>query len=85
MDTPVSVRELIRAGVWAASVDFTDAYFHLLDMMAVFRTISSLLPHLQVMSIRLCTDNTTVTAYVNKQGGARPPTLSCRAEELLPF
>ena len=30
METSVSVRESIRAGDWATSVDLTDAYFHLL-------------------------------------------------------
>ena len=30
METPVSVRESIRAGDWASSIDLTDAYFHLL-------------------------------------------------------
>jgi len=56
-----------------------------LEMMAVSRSISSLLPLLQGRSVRRYTDNTTVAAYLKKQGGARSPTLSVRAEEILLF
>ena len=37
----------------------------------------------QLSSVRIRTDNTTVVAYVNKQGGARSSSLSIKAEQLL--
>ena len=73
----------VASGLW--TIQESLLHVNNLEMMAVSRTIRSLLPHLQGTSIRLCTDNTTVAAYVNNQGGARSPTLSCRAEELLLF
>ena len=38
---------------------------------------------LQQKSVLLCTDNTTVACYLNKQGGARSTTLSLKAEDIL--
>lgn len=34
METPASVREALRPGYWATSVDLTDAYFHVLMHVA---------------------------------------------------
>ena len=49
----------------------------------VFLALQQFLPSAQGRHILLNTDNTTVACYINRQGGARSPTLSKWAEHLL--
>ncbi|XP_070206201.1 uncharacterized protein [Littorina saxatilis] len=98
METPATVREALRPGDWVTSVDLTDAYFHILmheadrkwlrflwgDRIFQFRALPfglSLAPW--GTHVLIHTDNTTVAAYLNKQGGSRSQLLSSRACEIL--
>ena len=58
-------------------------HINLLEMQAVLEAIQALLPHLSSRAILLCTDNTTVACYINKQGGSRSTSLSLKAEAIL--
>jgi len=55
------------------------AHINLLELDAVWLALQSFLPHVAGKHILLHTDNTTVSAYINRQGGSRSPTLSVRA------
>ncbi|XP_076441109.1 uncharacterized protein LOC143280359 [Babylonia areolata] len=149
MESPASIRDSIRQGDWAVSIDLTDAYFYILvhprdrkwlrfswealrskgirlrvylDDWLILAESKALcqhhlnlvrnqcqalgflmntekselepsqqfeflgmhfLPHVSRRSILLCTDNTTVACYLNKQGGAHSHQLSLHAETVL--
>ena len=63
----------------------TQSSWHInrLELEAVILSLEHFLPRLQNKSVLLNTDNTTVACYINRQGGARSPTLSLRTEALL--
>ncbi|XP_070184795.1 uncharacterized protein [Littorina saxatilis] len=58
-------------------------HINLLELEAVALALVEFLPSLQAKHVRLFTDNTTVAAYLNKQGGSRSPSLSDRVCEIL--
>ena len=75
------VDDLSAAGVW--SPDQSLLHVNILEMEAVRLALCAFQSFLQQKSVLLCTDNTTVACYLNKQGGARSMTLSLKAEEIL--
>ena len=75
------VESLSAAGVW--SMDQSHLHVNVLEMEAVRLALCAFQSFLQQKSVLLCTDNTTVACYLNKQGGARSMTLSIKAEEIL--
>ena len=75
------VEDLSAAGVW--SVTQSRLHINLLEMEAVRLALSAFQSFLRGKCVLLCTDNTTVACYLNKQGGARSVTLSLKAEEIL--
>ena len=54
-----------------------------LELEAAFDALQSIVHFLRGMAVLLCTDNTTVACYVNKEGGARSTPLCVRTEEML--
>ncbi|KAK7092033.1 hypothetical protein V1264_009642 [Littorina saxatilis] len=72
---------LTASGLW--SVEQSTWHINSLELEAVFLALVAFLPSLAAKRVRLFTDNTTVAAYVNKQGGSRSPTLSRRTCEIL--
>ena len=75
------VADQSASGTWSPS--HLGLHINLLEMEAVSQAILSFQPLLEGKSILLCTDNTTVACYINKQGGARSNALSLRAEQIL--
>ena len=69
------------SGVWED--DISSSHINSLELMAVFRALKSLAHHLPSGHIRVRSDNSTVIAYLNHQGGTVSFSLSSLAEELL--
>ena len=77
------VADRSAAGLW--SVDQRLWHINLLEMEAVRQALLSFQSCLRHHVVLLCTDNTTVACYINKQGGAHSTALSLLAEEILVF
>lgn len=77
------VADLSAAGVWSSAQ--TRLHVNVLEMNAVALALHSFQSFLRQRPVLLCTDNTTVACYINKQGGARSAVLSRKAEEILLF
>ncbi|XP_070196457.1 uncharacterized protein [Littorina saxatilis] len=69
------------SGLWSTEQSLW--HINLLELEAVARALAEFWPSLQAKHVRLFTDNTTVAAYLNKQGGSRSPSLSSRTCEIL--
>ena len=74
---------LLCSGVWDPSHPLP--HINILEMKAVFLALREFLPHLQNQSVMLSTDNSTVVAYILKQGGTHSPSLCLLAWQLLLF
>ena len=72
---------LTAHGVWSAEQQLL--HINLLELEAVALAMSSFEEDLLASSVLVVTDNTTVAAYLNKQGGTASSSLSCRTEQLL--
>ena len=81
-----------------ASGDWSDLrtlpHINVLELLAVFRSFQHFQDKITGQAVMVLTDNTTVTAYINRQGGTRSKTLNdlaakfwswCRARKVLPF
>ena len=75
------VAHLTAAGTW--SPEEKSLHINALELEAVVLAIQAFASFLKRKTVLLCTDNTTVASYVNKQGGTRVPYLSIRTEHLL--
>ena len=75
------VAHLTAAGTWP--LEDKRRHINALELEAVILAVQAFSSFLQGKVVLLCTDNTTVAAYVNKQGGTRVPYLSKRTEFLL--
>ncbi|KAK7105419.1 hypothetical protein V1264_016802 [Littorina saxatilis] len=69
------------SGLWTTEQSLW--HINLLELEAVALALAKFLPSLYAKHVRLFTDNMTVAAYINKQGGSRSPSLSERACEIL--
>ncbi|KAK7110241.1 hypothetical protein V1264_014151 [Littorina saxatilis] len=69
------------SGLW----DETQSSWHInaLELEAVFLGLQSFLSLVRDKHVQVRTDNTTVAAYINRQGGSRSLTLSARACQIL--
>ena len=72
---------LTASGTWPPSMRLL--HINILELEAVVLALRRFGPSLAGGDILLSTDNTTVAAYVNRQGGARSRPLSRRTERLL--
>ena len=72
---------LAASGHWLRHM--MSCHINLLELEAVFHALRQFHPSLEGKRVLLHKDNTTVSCYINKQGGARSRTLSHRTEELL--
>ena len=77
------VADLTAAGTW--SLTERSLHINALELEAVLLAVQEFASFLSGKVVLLCTDNTTVACYVNKQGGTRVPYLSRKAETLLLF
>jgi hypothetical protein len=61
-------------GVWSPQ----ESLYHInvLELLAVPLALSRMLPDIRDSSVLVQTDNTTVVAYINHDGGTRSPTLN---------
>lgn len=73
--------ELSAQGGW--SPDQAGWHINLLELMAVSRALETFLPSLPRGVIRVRSDNATVVAYINRQGGTVSRSLSRQTEDLL--
>ncbi|KAK7099322.1 hypothetical protein V1264_018910 [Littorina saxatilis] len=73
--------QLTASGTWPESQ--ARSHINVLELEAVFLGLRSFFPAVVGKHVRLHTDNTTVAAYVNKQGGSRSQTLSVRTCQIL--
>ncbi|KAK7095233.1 hypothetical protein V1264_006669 [Littorina saxatilis] len=69
------------SGLWNAVQ--AESHINVLELEAVAQGLLSFLPHLRGRHVRILTDNTTVAAYLNNQGGVRSPSLSIRSCQIL--
>ena len=72
---------LTAHGVWTESQQLL--HINMLELEAVALAMSSFLSSLRGCRVTIVTDNTTVAAYLNHQGGTVSRALSIRSEELL--
>jgi len=70
-------------GLW--SQEERSLLFNILEMKAVLLAVSAFLPQLRDHEICLATDNSTVVAYINNQGGTKSQTLCSLARSLICF
>ena len=75
------IEHLTASGLWAKEQALQ--HINVLELEAVCRALPEFASQKSYSQVLLCTDNTTVACYVNKQGGARSPVLSKMAESLL--
>ena len=75
------VADLTASGRW--SQELQGRHINFLEMLAVSLAVQAFLWFLRGKVVLLCTDNTTVSCYVNKGGGSHSATLSREAESLL--
>ena len=75
------VAHLTAAGPWTAPQRLW--HINRLELEAVLLALREFLPFVKGKRVLLCTDNTTVAAYINHQGGSQSVPLSLRTEELL--
>ena len=73
--------DLSAAGLWSPQQKLW--HINSLELEAVVLALQEFLPLASGKHIRVHTTNTTVACYLNKQGGARSPTLSQKVESLL--
>lgn len=66
-------------GVWSSPL----GHINLLEMVAVQKVLVHFTPQVQGRHVMVRTDNTTVAAYLNRQGGTRSLSLHNRAAEIL--
>ena len=74
---------LTASGMW--SEEQRSWHINRLELEAVFLALRQFLPTVRGKAVLIATDNTTVSCYIKKQGGARSSSLSQRAEEMLLF
>ena len=72
---------LTAHGTWGEDQRFQ--HINMLELEAVALAMESFLPSLKGFRVLVVTDNTSVAAYLNKQGGTVSSRLSCRTEQLL--
>ena len=77
------VNDITVAGTWPLTLQHS--HINMLELLAVFHAVRAFQSVMTGKHVLLCTDNTTVACYVNKQGGARSPALSLATEDLLLF
>lgn len=73
--------EHIAHGVWTESQ--MGSHINLLELEAVALALESFQPLLLNLHVRVVTDNRTVSAYINRQGGTISKNLSVRTEQML--
>ena len=73
--------DLTASGQWPHCL--AQAHINLLELEAVWMALKQFVKAAEGKHVLLNTDNTTVAAYVNKQGGAHSFTLSKRTESML--
>ena len=73
--------DLTASGTWPPCL--AQAHINLLELEAVWMALKAFVEAAEGKHVLLNTDNTTVAAYVNKQGGAHSFTLSKRVEAML--
>ena len=66
--------DLTASGTWPPCL--AQAHINLLELEAVWMALKAFVEAAEGKHVLLNTDNTTVAAYVNKQGGAHSFTLS---------
>ncbi|XP_021369371.1 uncharacterized protein LOC110460656 [Mizuhopecten yessoensis] len=69
------------AGVWSG--EQLSEHINVLEMRAVLLALRGLRPSLQGKAICLATDNSTVVAYLQRQGGTRSPALCALSTQVL--
>ena len=75
------VAHLEAAGTW--STPMRSQHINALELEAVLLAVKAFRSFLQGKHVLVCTDNTTVAAYINRGGGVRSKSLSRKAEALL--
>jgi len=68
-------------GVW--SLEESREHINVLEMWAVERTLLHFVHFVTGKTVLVKTDNTTVVAYINKQGGTRSPSLCLHVRRIL--
>ncbi|XP_027146580.1 uncharacterized protein LOC113748120 [Larimichthys crocea] len=68
-------------GTWSA--ELAQAHINYLELMAVFLALKHFLPHLRGQHVLVKSDNSTVVAYVNRQGGTRSSRLHKLAQKII--
>ena len=72
-----------QVGQRLLATPWSGMHINTLFLRAVLLALQSFLPHLKGIHVLVRTDNTTVVAYINHQGGLRSHRLLLMAQELL--
>ena len=72
---------LMASGFWP--LELKSQRINVLEMKADWLAIQAFAPHIQGHSVLLVTDSTTVSAYINRQGGGHTRTLCNLAVEIV--
>ncbi|KAJ8043023.1 hypothetical protein HOLleu_09945 [Holothuria leucospilota] len=75
------MRSRTLAGVW--SEEKSRLHITVLELEAVVRALAALRDHVRGRSLTVFSDNTTVVAYINRQGGTHSPQLCLKVMSLL--
>ena len=68
-------------GVWSA--ELAQEHINYLELMAVFLALKHFLPHLRELHVLVKSDNSTVVAYVNRQGSTRSLWIHKQARKII--
>lgn len=68
-------------GTWGPHL--TSLHINVLELWAVFLALKHFIPHIQGQHVLVKTDNATVVAYINRQGGTRSLRLHKLAQKLI--
>ena len=71
----------IASGLWSRKE--SPLHINILEMRAVFQSLTAFLPLVQNTSLCLATDNSTVVAYLRNQGGTKSLDLCCLTRDIL--
>ena len=75
------LEDLSVSGLW--SQRWIGQHINVLELQAVRLALEEFCPYIRDSCVLLATDNTTVSAYLNKEGGARSHTLCSLATKIL--
>jgi ribonuclease HI len=75
------MQDMELSGTW--SIQKASLHINCLELKAIINALKSWIPFIKGSQVMVATDNTSVVAYINKQGGTHSRSLLTFTQELL--